>query len=341
MNTGALAAGVPDPMDAPPIRWGVLAPGGIAARFAAEIPAYTRSRIVAVGSRQMGRAQTFVAKNLGGSGVRAYGSYEELVADRQVDAVYVASPHAQHRDHAIMALQAGKHVLVEKAFALSAAQAEEVFAVAAREGLFAMEAMWSRFLPHYHAMRSLVAGGELGEVRMILGVHAQSLNLAPGWRLMNRSLGGGALLDLGVYPLSLFHWLLGVPDRIDATGTMTATGVDLRETITCWYGDRMAVAYDDMAANGRCCLQVVGTAGRLDVADRFYTPQDLVLTDAGGVTRVVVPAVAGGFQFEAAEVARCVAAGLTESAVMSWRDTVEVLRMTDEVRRLLGVTYPG
>jgi len=330
-----------DPMTAPAIRWGILGPGGIARRFAQEIPAYTQSRIAAVGSRDRSRAEQFIADHLAGGEVRAYGSYADLVADPDIDAIYVSTPHSEHHDHAILALEAGKPVLVEKAFALSAGQAAEVFAVARRQGLFAMEAMWSRFLSHYAVARDMIAAGELGEVRFALATHAQSLNLDPAWRMMNPALGGGALLDLGIYPLSFFHWLLGAPDRVEATGVLTSTGMDLRESIVCRYGESLAVAYDDMGASGACSAQVVGTKGRLEIPARFYCPQDLVFTPLGGEPRVVATQDQGGFQFEAAEAARCIAAGLLESPTMPWASTVEVLGMTDEVRHQLGVSFPG
>ena len=332
---------VPDPRQAPALRWGILGPGGIARRFAREIPAHTASRIVAVGSRDLGRAQRFVAENLPDQGVRAYGSYEELVADPVIDAVYVSSPHSEHSRHAILALEAGKPVLVEKAFALNAGQAEQVFSVAARQHLFVMEAMWSRFLPHYAAIHRLVRSGELGQVRAITAVHAQALDLDPAKRMMNPALGGGALLDLGIYPLSLFHFLCGVPDRIIATGVRTSTGVDLRETITCQYGDTLAVALDDMEVAAKCGVQIVGTEGRLEIDDWFYTPRQVTFTADGGTPYVVIGPVEGGFQFEAAEAARCIAAGLAESPLMTWQATKEVLGMADEVRRQLTVVYPG
>lgn len=332
-----------NPMDAPAIRWGILAPGGIARRFAKEVPAYTQSQIVAVGSRSLGRAQRFIQDNLDGQ-AKAYGSYEELVADGDVDAIYVASPHSEHRDHALMALHAGKPVLVEKAFALNAAQAEEVFAEAERLHLFVMEAMWSRFLPHYTAMRDIIASGDLGEVRCIDAVHAQYLDMDPNWRMMNPRLGGGALLDLGIYPVSLIHWLWGVPDQISATGVLTPTGVDLRENITLRYtdpsGDRLGVAYADMGAAGANCLQIVGTEARITIPDWFYTPQDLLITPLDGESRTIPTNVKGGFQYEAAEAARCIAAGFSESLLMPWSATREVLAITDEIRRQLGVTYP-
>jgi len=331
---------VPDPMEAPAIRWGILGPGRIAKRFAEEIPRHTRSRIIAVGSRDSRRANRFVQENLNPE-VRAYGSYEDLVADRDVDAIYVATPHSEHKNHALLALRAGKPVLVEKAFTLNAGQARSVFEEAGQRKLFVMEAMWSRFLPHYTAMRQIIESGDLGEVTSIVGCHAQALNMDPVWRMMNPALGGGALLDLGIYPLSLIQWLWGVPDRIRATGVLTSTGVDLRENITLWYGDRLAMAYADMGATGKNSLQVVGTAGCLEIPDWFYTPQDLVVELTGCEPRVIPGKVPGGFQYEAAEVARCIAAGRTESSMMPWASTIEVLEITDEVRHQLGVMYPN
>ena len=326
------------PLDAPAIRWGILGPGGIAHRFAREVQAYTRSQIVAVGSRDLGRAQGFAAEAC--PQARAYGSYEALVADGEVDAVYIASPHSEHHDHALLALAAGKPVLVEKSFTLNAAQAREVFNLAGAKGLFAMEAMWSRFLPHYSVMRELVRAGDLGEVRSILGLHAQSLNMDPAWRMMNPALGGGALLDLGIYPISLIHWLWGVPDQVEATGVLTDTGVDLRENISLWYGEHLATAYVDMSVSARNNLQVLGTGGRVEIDDWFYNPQDLVVTLADGKERILETKVEGGFQYEAAEAARCIAAGMQQSPLMPWTATVEILAVMDEVRRQIGVVYP-
>jgi predicted dehydrogenase len=333
---------VPDPRSAPAIRWGIIAPGSIARRFAREIPTYTASSIVAVGSRDLGRAESF-AQDFGIP--RAHGSYEDLVADPEVDAVYVASPHSEHRDHAILALEAGKPVLVEKAFTINARQAGEVFAVAERRGLFVMEAMWSRFLPHYQTLKKLIDEGDLGAIRTVMASHCQSLNLDPAWRMWNPALAGGALLDLGVYPLSCFHYLFGRPSAIVASGILTESGVDLKETITLRYGtDVLAAAINDMSAAGVNRLSIVGDAGRADVADWFYTPQDIKLTrfreSIEGPERLPT-ATEGGFQFEAAEAARCIVAGKTESSIMSWQDTLDVMVTMDEVRRQLGAHFPG
>jgi len=330
---------VPDPRQAPALRWGIIGPGGIAHRFAREVAQYTASTIHAVGSRSAERARSFAAE----FGIeRAYGSYADLVADPEVDAVYVSSPHSEHHDHALLALNAGKPVLVEKAFAINAGQAQEVFATAEAKGLFAMEAMWSRFLPHYQTLRALVAAGALGDVVSAYAVHCQSLDMDPAGRLMNASLAGGALLDLGVYPISFFHFLCGVPQEVYATGVRTDTGVDRRETVVLRYAALDATGIHDMAAQGLCNACVVGTKARVEIGDWFFTPNDLTLRPlaAGSEAEVLPTGVEGGFQYEAAEAARRIAGGELESPIMSWQDTIDVMRTMDEGRRQLGVRFP-
>ncbi|PFG39213.1 putative dehydrogenase [Georgenia soli] len=332
----------PDPRDAPPLRWGILGAGGIAARFAREVPARSAQRVVAVGSRDALKAATFAAEH----GVeRAYGSYAGLLADPEVDVVYVATPHSHHHAHALLALNAGKHVLVEKAFTRNAAEAREVFATARELGLFAMEAMWTRFLPHMVALRHVVAAGMLGEVVAVHADHGQRLDLVE--RLHAPELAGGALLDLGVYPLSFAHSLLGAPSAVHAAGSLTALGVDAHEAVTLTYdGERartVAVCTANMWARTATTASVVGTEARVDVASPFYgtTRFTLVPFDGPAWTWPADGEDLGGFQHQAAEVARCVAAGEQESATMPWRATVEVMETMDEVRRQLGVVYPG
>lgn len=328
----------PAPQDAPALRWGILAPGGIARKFATDIPSFTASTIAAVGSRDLGRAQAFAADF---DVARAYGSYEELVADPDLDAIYIASPHSGHRDHAILALEAGKPVLVEKAFARNAAEAREVFDVAASRNLFAMEAMWARFLPHYRAVVDAVRGGVLGEVLTLDALHGQAL-IGKNPRLWRPELAGGALLDLGVYPISFAHALLGVPDEIHAYGTLTDLGVDAAETVVLRYGERtIAIAQATLETALANVALVAGERGRIDVAGTFYAPTDATLRMHDGATSFLRGGVEGGFQFEAAEAARCIAAGELSSPLMSWQASVEVMEITDEVRAQLGVRYPG
>ncbi len=329
-----------DPIDAPELRWGVLGPGGIAGVFADAVHRHTRSRVVAVGSRSADRAQRFATSY----GVPAvHSSYAALVEDPSVQAVYVASPHSEHRDHALLAIAAGKHVLVEKAFTRSAAEATEVFAAAEAAGVFVMEAMWTRFLPHVVALHEVLARGEIGEVVGVSADHGQNMRALPeSHRLHNPALAGGALLDLGVYPISFAEDLLGAPDRIQALGSLTSTGVDGQVSIALGFGAMtQAALHTTLWARTPTSAVVFGSAGRIEVASEFYRPTsfDVVRDDRERWT--FDGRVDDGFQYQAAEVARCVAAGATQSPRMSWAGTLEVMTTMDEIRRQIGLTYPG
>lgn len=339
-----VASAVLEPQDAPPLAWGVLGAGHIAGTFMYAVPAYSSGRVVAVGSRDLDRARAFVdAYPQAGKGgaVHAHGSYEDLVADPEVEAVYVATPHAYHAEHALLALEAGKPVLVEKAFTRSADQARTVLDAARGRGLFAMEAMWTRFLPGHVLARAVVASGALGEVRHVYaGFHEPLLHVE---RLVRPELAGGALLDLGVYPVSFVHSLLGVPQGLSAAGRLSDQGVDLDEVVTMSYPGAVVSAAAGMDGFSSKVAEVVGTRAHLRLGTRFYGPSVVELAWRGQSQPSATwdARLPGGFQFEAAEVARCLAAGHLESQIMSWSATLEVMDLLDEVRRRLGVVYPG
>jgi predicted dehydrogenase len=331
----------PDPMEAPPARWGILGPGNIAHAFATALREGTRQEVVAVGSRSAQRAHDFADE----FGVpTAYGTYEELVADPDVDVVYVASPHSEHRDHALLALEAGKAVLVEKAFTRNAAEAREVLDVAAERGLFAMEAMWSRFLPHMDVVRQAVDSGLLGEVLTVMADHGQLLHPDGPERLSSPHLAGGSLLDLGVYPLSFTSMVLGPFASVTAVGHLTDQGVDaqLGVTVTGTAGP-LGLVGSSMVTKTPTTASVAGTSARLEIEGDFYGPQPVrLLTPAGEELDRYEPEVREhGFRFEAAEVARCLHDGALESALMPHAETLRVMEAMDEVRRQVGVRYPG
>lgn len=329
----------PEPADAPPLRWGILAPGGVARTFARDVPAHTQSRIVAVGSRSPERAQAFASEF---DIPTAHGSYADLVADPQVEAIYIASPHSEHRDHARLALEAGKPVLVEKSITRNAAEAREIFDLARERRLFVMEAMWTRFLPHMVALREVLASGEIGDVVTLTAEHGQALDLPPEHRLKNPELAGGALLDLGVYPVSFAHDMLGVPDAITAVGTYTETGVDGNEAIVLRYGTRtLALLSSTLWSATPNGAVISGTKGRIEVAPTLYAPSSFTVRLLEGEPRTVTVEVSGGFQYEAAEVARRIHAGELESSLHTWEDTLAVMSTMDQVRAQLGVLYPG
>jgi predicted dehydrogenase len=331
----------PDPADAPAIRWGVLAPGGIARAWTAALHARTTSRVVAAGSRSSERAQAF-ADEFGVD--RAHGSYDDLVADPEVDAVYVASPHSEHHDHALLALAAGKPVLVEKAFTRNAAEAAAVVDAARSRGLLAVEAMWSRFLPHYDVVRRCLEDGLLGEVAAVAADHGQLLHPDGPRRLADPALAGGALLDLAIYPVSFAHLVLGAFDDVQATGTLVGSGVDGGETIAVTGpGGAIGTLSATMRATTPTSASVSGTAARLEIDGAFYQPNAVRLIDSDDrlVDTFEPPVREHGLAYEAAEFARLLVAGATESDLLPLDDTVQIMAVLDDVRRQLGVRFPG
>jgi predicted dehydrogenase len=328
-----------DPRTAPPIRWGILGAGGIAAAFADAVRATTRAQLAAVGSRDHVRAERFATAH----GIpTTHLGYRDLVEDPQVDVVYVATPHSEHRDHALLAIAAGKHVLVEKAFTRNAAEAEEVFAAARAAGVFVMEAMWTRHLPHVAALHQVIDSGEIGQVVTVQADHGQYFPFDPAHRLYDPALAGGALLDLGVYPVSFAHDLLGVPDEVRALGQLTETGVDGQIGMTLSYGDRaQALLTTTLWAKTPTTAAISGTEGTITVEGSFYAPTSFRVQRRDGRAWTFEQPVEHGLQYEAAEVARRVAEGATESPRMTWADTLGVMRTMDEIRAQVGVVYPG
>ncbi len=357
----AQGVALPDPMDAPPIRWGIIGAGGIARTFAHDVPTYTQSRITAVAARDLSRAQDFAREF---DVEQAYGSYEELVADPGVDAVYVATIHPLHAEHARLALIAGKPVLVEKSFTMDAAQAREVLDTARDAGLFAMEAMWSRHLPHYRVIRQIITNGSLGRVVSAQADHGQSLLDVP--RLVRPELGGGALMDLGIYPVSFLHDVLGRPTSVTAVGRLLPgrfgsssassrrVRIDAGDAAVLHVNDPSDDRTDGALGVARCHLdgrsatsaEIVFENGSLELPLQFYRPGVLRLrtfpdgAPGEGATVEWDSTVPGGFQYEAAEVARCLGAGLSESPDMTWQDTIEVMETMDAIRMQVGVVYP-
>jgi len=331
----------PDPMDAPPLRWGVIAPGGIAHSMATALRARTRQQVQAVGSRSLERAEAF-AREFGAHA--AYGSYPELVADPDVDAVYVASPHSEHHEHALLAVRAGKHVLVEKAFTRNHREALEVVQTARGAGVFAMEAMWTRFLPHIDVVRQVLETGLLGNVHTVLADHGQPLHPGGPRRLSDPELAGGALLDLGVYPLSFASFVLGDLTTVSATGGLTDRGVDAQESITVANdAGALGVLMTTMLAKTPTTAAICGTRARLELEGEFYQPTTvrLVATDGTVLDTFRPDEVEHGLHFQVAEVARRVTAGERESPLMPLDETLRVMAAMDQVRGQLGVRYPG
>ena len=320
-------------------RWGILGTGGIASTFAQDLKLAQGHSVVAVGSRTLSKAQAFVQKI---SDASAYGSYEELVNAQHVDAIYVASPHPMHEAHTLMALAAGKPVLCEKPFAITANQAQSLFEAAKRNNVALLEAMWTRYLPHMKVVREILGSGVLGAVQTVEADHGQRLADQNIQRLVDPGLGGGALLDLGIYPVSFAHLILGAPVSITTRAAMTDTGVDAQtSTILEYANGAQAILNTTMIAQTPCRAVVSGLLGRLEIDRTFYAPTAMrvVLFD-GTITEYPNTYVGHGLREQAIEMARIVRAGLLESPLMPWRESLDVMRTMDEMRRQIGLVYP-
>jgi predicted dehydrogenase len=312
------------------LRWGILGTGLIANAFVADLAHTDTGEAVAVGSRNQQRADQFAERH----GVaRRHFTYEALVNDPDVDAIYVATPHSFHHAHTMLALEAGKHALVEKAFTMNAKEAIELVSVAHRRGLFLMEAMWTRFLPHVVEIRRLLAEGALGRVVTVMADHGQWFAFDPSSRLFAPQLGGGALLDLGVYTVSFASMVLGDPTRVEALVEPAATGVDSQVSILLGHDDgAQAVLNCTSSAASPTRASIVGTDARIDVDGPFYANVGFTFTPRQGAPRrfEATPGV-HGLCYEAAEVARCIEAGLTESPGMPLGETVRIMETMDAV----------
>jgi predicted dehydrogenase len=332
----------PLPHDAPAIRWGILGAGGIAHKFADAVTNHTSSTVVAVASRTPGKSRGFAESE----GIEhALDSYEALVARDDIDAIYVATTHNDHHTPALLAIDAGKAVLVEKAFTQNAAQARTVIAAATAKGTYLQEAMWTRWLPHMVALRETIARGDIGEVVTLQADHGQPI--AHIERLRRPELAGGALLDLGIYPISFAFDILGKPDAVTAIGQLTDEGVDGQISLVLDYAadaDKRAAQASlttTMWARTPCQAVIAGTEGRIEIEDTFYAPSRWRLTRKDGTTFEFDGRVPNGFQYEAAAVARGLASGAKEAPELPLAETLTIMEALDDVRRQVGVVFPG
>jgi predicted dehydrogenase len=319
-----------------PVRWGILGTGGIAHTFATDLRLTDSGVVAAVGSRAAATADEFADEY----GIpNRHDSYASLVADPDVDVVYVATPHPSHRDNAVLALRAGKPVLVEKPFAMNAAEARDVVAVARETGLFAMEAMWTRFLPHVARIREWLASGVLGDIVTVTADHGQWFAEDPAFRLFAPELGGGALLDLGVYPVSFASMVLGAPSRIAALGDPAFTGVDAQTSMLFGYDSGAhAVLTCTLRAKSPTRAAIVGTEARIEIDGDFYAPTAVsLITRDGGISRVESDHEGRGLRHQADEVARLLAAGELESPLLPLAETVSIMATMDAVLDRIGL----
>ncbi len=321
------------------VRWGIIGPGKIAGKFAKDIGVLPQARLYAVASRSLDKAQAFAGLH----GIpHAFGSYEELLECPGLDAVYVATPHTGHHPHVLLCLEKGIPVLCEKPFAVNAAQARDMVATARSRQTFLMEALWTRFLPTIQKALEIVHSGTLGRVLSIRADFGFLPVFDPHSRLFDPALAGGALLDVGVYPVFLAHLFLGKPERISALGTLGSTGVDEETAIAMqWRDGAMAQLHCSVRASTKTEAFIHCEKGTIYLHTRWYSTTTMSVLQTGETPQFFsFDYPCGGFSYQIAEVMRCLRLGWHESPQIPLDFSVDVMETLDEVRRQIGLRYP-
>jgi predicted dehydrogenase len=322
-----------------PIRWGILGTGNIAHQFARGLADTPDAVLVAVGSRSIDTANTFADEF---DIERRHPAYEELADDDGVDAVYVSTPHPFHRDNSILLLEHGKAVICEKPFTINAGDAKAVIDVARQRDVFLMEAMWTRYLPAVVRARELIAEGAIGDVRMVQADFGFRAGVNPEGRLFNPALGGGALLDVGIYVISMASMILGPrPSQVESTTQIGETGVDEQSAFLLQYpGGQLAVLSCAVRTGTAVETRIFGTEGSILLHSPFYKCGALTVKRGGDEERVDLPLKGNGYNYEAAEVGRCLRANLKQSDVMPLDETLALMELMDSIRARWGLSYP-
>ena len=320
-------------------RWGIISTGNIAKKFATGLQALPDAELLAVGSRSQVSADTFGDMF---NAARRYASYEALVQDPDIDAVYIGTPHPFHKENSLLCLRHGKPVLCEKPFTINAAEAAEVIDYARENKVFLLEAMWTRYLPIIVRLRQLLADGVIGEVRMLTADFGFRARINPNSRTFDLNLGGGALLDVGIYPLSLASMIFGTPDRVTSMAHLGETGADENAAMILGYeGGALSVLTTAIRTSTPHIAILNGTEGRITVHAPWWVGTRMTVEVFGKeTTEIEMPLAGNGYEYEAAEVARCLRAGLLESDVMPLDETLALMRTMDDIRKQWGLKYP-
>jgi len=323
------------------VKWGILGTGQIARKFAKDLKLIIDAELIAVGSRTESSANEFGDLfNV----PRRYDSYEALVKDPDVEVIYIATPHPFHHDNSLLCLSEGKAVLCEKPFTINAKEAEEVISVAKDKNIFLMEAMWSRFIPMYGKLKEWIKAGRIGDVRMITADFGYRSDFDPDSRIFNPELGGGALLDVGIYPIDFATWIMDqLPKEIRSWAEIGETGIDEQSAYIFGYENgEMALLNSAVRTETPHDAIIMGTEGQIKVHAPFWNSRKATITDSGEETTIDVPIEEGhGFLFEAEEVMRCLRDGKTQSDRMTWEGTLHHMQLMDTIRKQWGMKYPG
>ncbi|TAH01601.1 MAG: gfo/Idh/MocA family oxidoreductase [Sphingobacteriales bacterium] len=325
------------------VKWAVLGCGRIAGKFAADLQLVQDAELFAVASRDIEKAKHFALQY---PAKHVYGSYEELVRNTEIDVIYVATPHSHHHEHTLICLRHNKAVLCEKAFAINGAQVREMVTEARNRKLFLMEAMWTKFLPHYNKVRSMIADGKLGELQSIQVNFGFLPPQPPAQRIFDPALGGGTLLDIGIYNVFLVQSILGKPDHIQAIMKRASSGVDEQLAVQFQYNNGIvAQLLSSFTSNLQTDANIAGNSGRIRLTSRFYEPSATIEYYPERVDSIQIIPIekqAGwGYHHQIRHVQECLRQGLTESPVMTHKDSLGLMETMDSIRREVGLKYPA
>jgi len=319
------------------LKWGIIGLGGIAHKFAKDLALVKGNQLYAVASRSMEKAKSFAEKY---QAEKAYGNYEDLFKDDGLDIVYIATPHNMHKNLSILALQAGKHVLCEKPLAINRKQVEAIITTAQKEKLFVMEAFWSKFNPSIQAVLKLIQSGAIGEVNYVNADFCFLREEDPSHRLFNMELAGGALLDVGVYPIFLAYSILGLPNTIAAVSNFASTGADMQTAITFKYPKAMANLMCGVRSHSDMVAKIYGTKGSIFIDARWHEAQGFKIIRDGEVEIKSYPTNGKGFTYEIEECLKCIRSNQLESEQWSHQNSLDLVSLTDQIREQVGLRYP-
>ena len=322
------------------IRWGILGTGTIAHKFASDLKFVENAELVAVGSRSLENAKIFAEEfNI----QLSFGSYDALAECDQIDIVYIATPNNLHHPNTLLCLKNAKAVLCEKPLALNEKQILEMIALAHQKNLFLMEALWTKFLPHYRKVIEIVKSGTLGEIKVVLANFGFQANVEPNSRLLNPALGGGSLMDIGIYNIFTTLDILGEPDEINVNINSTEQGIDEQCAVIFKYNNgAMASLFSSISANLGTEVEISGTLGRLKLITPFYDSTSVLEYYLDGKKTVIETEKEEGlgYQYEARHATNCLLNGMTESTVVPHADSVLLMQTLDKIRSLAGIVFP-
>jgi predicted dehydrogenase len=320
------------------IRWGIIGPGKIAHEFANDLKLIDEAELVAVASRNMNRAQEFGQKY---HIAHKFDSYQALFETDKVDVLYIATPHVFHKDLAIRAMRAGKHVLCEKPMGVNAKEVNEMISVANENKVFLMEALWSRFNPTIKKVKQMAEDGTIGEVKYINADFAfYAMDRPLDSRLFNLDLAGGTLLDIGIYPVFLAYLLLGKPKRIEAISNFNTIGTEIQTSIIFHYKSAQAILYSSLANESRMSAEISGTKGSITLQPRFHETQGYTLKTDKDIETVKLPTIGRGYTHEIIEVNSCLKQKKLESPLWSHHDSLALISLLDTIREKSGIRFP-